>query len=419
MASGSRPGKTRRSSGSSTREVSPAEKASLESVHTSAVQSPTASQARTTSPRSAPSLFTPHATRHHPRAARVARSGPGGYPAARMPPLAIGLVYDLLGTHPSRPGDPPDADAEYEPEATVAGLEAAIRRLGHAPVRLGNPHAVLARAGKGELPPLDAALTIAEGYGSRNREAWAPVLMEMLAVPTLGSDALTLSLSLDKAWTRDVVAAAGVPVAPGVSVRSPAELATTRLPAPFPLFVKPRWEGTAKGIAATSRVEDADALAREVARVTATYAQPALVEAFLPGAEYTVTVIGNPARALPVLQRALERETGIGVHALERHAAATGRMLAHVIPGRLDAALEARLGALARRAYGALECRDFARADFRLDAAGEPCFLELNPLPTFAPDGSFGITAELLGRPLDDLLAEVIDGGLRRLGLAS
>jgi D-alanine-D-alanine ligase len=336
-----------------------------------------------------------------------------------MRSLAIGLVYDLLGTHPRRPGDPVDADAEYEPEATVAGLEAAIRRLGHAPVRLGNPHAVLARAGKGELPPLDAALTIAEGYGSRNREAWAPVLLEMLAVPTLGSDALTLSLSLDKAWTRDVVAAAGVPVAPGISVRSPDELPGMDLPAPFPLFVKPRSEGTAKGITATSRVEDATALAREVARVTDAYGQPALVEAFLPGAEYTVTVIGNaPPHALPVLQRALERDTGIGVHALERHAAATGRALSHVLPGGLDAPLEARLAELACRAYDALECRDFARADFRLDAAGEPVFLELNPLPTFAPDGSFGVTAELLGRSLDDLLAEVIEGGLRRLGLS-
>jgi D-alanine-D-alanine ligase len=331
--------------------------------------------------------------------------------------LRIGLVYDLLGSHPRRPGLPADADVEYEPEATVAALEAAIRRLGHEPVRLGGPHELLARAGKGELPPLDAAWNIAEGFGSRNREAWAPVLLEMLGVPALGSDALTLSLSLDKAWTLERVAAAGVPVPAHAVLGSARAAREAPLPAPFPLFVKPRWEGSAKGIRPTSRVADREALAREVERIARDYEQPALVEAFLPGAEYTATLVGNaPPRALPVLQRALEAETGIGLHALERHAAPTGGWR-HLTPGRLDAALETRLVALALRAFEALECRDFARADFRLDAGGAPVFLEINPLPTFAPEGSFGILAELEGRPLAELLAEVLAGGLARLGL--
>ena len=69
------------------------------------------------------------------------------------------------------------------------------------------------------------------------------------------------------------------------------------------------------------------------------------------------------------------------------------------------------------RAYDALECRDFARADFRLDAAGRPHFLEMNPLPTVAPDGSFAILAELAGQSLEDLLAGVFGDGLHRLGL--
>ena len=83
----------------------------------------------------------------------------------------------------------------------------------------------------------------------------------------------------------------------------------------------------------------------------------------------------------------------------------------------LDAELEAELASLARSAFAALECRDFARADFRLDAEGRPHFLEMNPLPTFAPDGSFGILAELEGRPLEALLADVLAGGLSRLGI--
>jgi D-alanine-D-alanine ligase len=331
-----------------------------------------------------------------------------------MARLRVGIVFDLLGTAPA--GGPPDADVEYEPAATIAALEAGIRCAGHEPVRVGNPHALLAAIGAGTLPALDVVWNIAEGYGSRNREAWAPVLLEMAGVPALGSDALSLSLSLDKAWTLDVVRAAGVATAGHVSVSSAAELSGTALPGAFPLFVKPRWEGTAKGISLRSRVENADELAEAVERLTRTYAQPALVEPFLPGAEYTVTLIGNdPPRALPALQRALERDSGIGVHAVERSAA---RALVHHTPGALTTALEAALAEQALRAFAALRCRDFARADFKLDREGRPRFLELNTLPTFDPSGSFGILAELMGRPLPDLLAEVLRGGLTRLELA-
>jgi D-alanine-D-alanine ligase len=334
-----------------------------------------------------------------------------------VPRLAIGLAYDLFGSYPRRPEDPPDAEAEYEPLATVLVLEAAIRRLGHEAVRLGNAHAVLRAAATHRLARLDALLTIAEGYGSRNREAWVPVLAEMAGIPTLGSDALTLSTTLDKLWAHRTVAAAGVAVPAHRSLASADEAATAPLPAPFPLFVKPRREGTAKGIGPTSRVETREALVREVGRVVAAYRQPALVEAFLDGPEYTVTLVGNgPPRPLPTLQRALEASTRIGLHALERHAPPPGGWR-HVAPGTLDPGLEAGLVSLAQRAFAALECRDFARADFRLDAGGQPRFLEMNPLPTFAPDGSFGVIAELLGRPLEDLLAEVIQEGLGRLGL--
>jgi D-alanine-D-alanine ligase len=332
--------------------------------------------------------------------------------------LRIGIVYDLLGSLPLRPDDPPDADAEYEPEATVRVLEAAIDHLGHEAVRIGSPHDLLAQIGKGDLPALDAAWNIAEGYGSRNREAWAPVLLEMAGVPALGSDALTLSLSLDKVWAATQVRAAGVAVPEQAFASTAEEAEKLCLPGSFPLFVKPRWEGTAKGIGATSRVVDRPALVREVARIVRDYRQPALIETFLGGPEYTVTVVGNdPPRVLPVLQRALDVETGIGLHAAEQPGAIEGERES-CLPGQLGAALEADLADLALRTYAALACRDFARVDFRLDDDGLPHFLEINPLPTFAPDGSFGILAELEGRPLAALLAEVLAAGLVRLGLA-
>ena len=344
----------------------------------------------------------------------------------RLPAMGsrtIGIVYELFGAYPHRAGEPPDAHVEYEPEATILCLEEAIRRLGHRPVRLGRPHDLLAAARTGRLL-VDAALSIAEGYGTRNREAWGPVLLDMLAIPQLGSDALTLSASLDKAWTRTLVAAAGVAVPPGVVARSVDEARRMDPPGGFPCFVKPRWEGSSKGIGFDSRVEGREALVAAVARVLERYHQPALVEQFLPGPEYTVTLFGNdPPRALPVLQRALETTTRIGLHAVEAKPGETApdggaqRELAHCVPGALDAALEAELVRLARLAFAALECRDFARVDFKGADDGRVYFLEINPLPSFGPHGSFGTHAELLGRSVDDLLAEVLAAGLQRLGL--
>ena len=340
----------------------------------------------------------------------------------RNHPLQIGIVFETFASYPVGDHDPVDVAAEYEPESTIALLESAISRLGHEPRRIGSPLDLLAELSAGSRLGIDAALNVAEGYGSRNREAWAPVLLEMAGVPTLGSDALTLSTSLDKVWASRAVAAAGVPVAAQrvvADVQEARALDLQRAGLDFPLFVKPRWEGSAKGIRASSRVEDPESLAREVCRIAEDYDQPAVVEAFLPGAEYTAAIVGNdPPQALPVLQRALERETLIGAHALTPAGSAdSATELELCLPGTLGQALESELKQLAVQVWSALECRDFARVDFRLDGDARPRFLEVNPLPTFAIDGTFAIQAELAGRDFDEFVAEILSMGLRRLGL--
>ena len=286
-------------------------------------------------------------------------------------------------------------------------------------MRLGNPHALLATLGKGELPPLDVALSIAEGVRHAEPRGVGARAARDGRRSGLGSDALSLSLSLDKAWAHGLVAAAGVPVPRSARRSAPSATCATRGDWRFPLFVKPRWEGTAKGIGPHSRVDDARR-ARARGRAHRARLRSARARRAFParGRVHGGAWSGTRRRArCPVLQRALEPTTGIGVHALERHPAPPGGWRSHT-PGALDAALERELARLALRAFEALECRDFARADFKLDAAGRPRFLEINPLPTFAPDGSFAILAELAGREPTRLPRGVLGEGLRRLGLS-
>lgn len=330
--------------------------------------------------------------------------------------MRIGLIYDVFESYEWQDGDPPDADAEFEPMATVDALADAVAALGHDPVRIGTARDLLARLDRLDV---DAAINIAEAGATRNREGYVPVLLELAGIPFLGSDALTLSLSLDKVWTKDLAAAAGVPTPAYRVYASPDAVDASDLPGLFPLFVKPRYEGSSKGIHPGSRVESVAALRAEIERAVALYRQDVLVEPFIDGGgEWTVAVVGNePPEALPVLQRALEQETRIGLHALEHRGAAASAAWSYDLEGSLSPALERTLQALAVRVYEKLECLDFARIDFRVDVAGQPWFLEINPLPTFDPDGTFAILAELMNRPYEAFLADVLSRGLRRLRL--
>ena len=323
--------------------------------------------------------------------------------------MRIGLVYDLFDDYPWVEGEPFDADAENEPEETIEALEAAFGALGHETVRIGPARNLLQRM---EEPGFDVGLSIAEGARSRNREGEAPILFELMGVPYLGSDALTMSLSLDKAWTKDLAMAAGVATpAYSVSNRPGSALA----PDKYPLFVKPRYEGSAKGLTRHSRVDSAPALTTQVEHVIRMYGQDALIESFVEGSEFTVAIVGHdPVRTLPVIQRAVESETGIGLHVLERKGVQE-EVRDWALPGNLTPELEKHLQDDALAIFNKLECKDFARVDFRVDKAGKPWFLEINPLPTFAPDGTFAIMAELVGQSYSDFLAALLDEALRRV----
>ncbi len=326
--------------------------------------------------------------------------------------MRIGLIYDLFEDYPWTSGEPFDADVENEPEETILALESAIRTLNHEPVRIGPARNLLSRM---DQPGFDIAVNIAEGGRGRNREGEAPTLLEMMGIPFVGSDALTLSLSLDKAWTKDLAAAAKVRTPDYAVFTREEDVVDGSVPGSFPFFVKPRYEGSAKGLTANSKVQSMEALRRQVAEITKSYGQDALVEAFVEGSEYTVAVVGhNPAKTLPVIQRAVERESGIGLHVLDRKGLP---QMDHTydLPGTLTSELESRLQAAALAIFHKLECRDFARIDFRVDAVGQEWFLEINPLPTFAPDGTFAIMAELMGLTYSEFLASVLKEAFERV----
>jgi D-alanine-D-alanine ligase len=312
-------------------------------------------------------------------------------------PLIIGLLFDSPTDYPLATG-PADRFAEFEPESTILIMEETVRLMGHHPVRIGAPSAMLKTK-----PDVNLIWNISEGYGTRNREAWGPVLAEMWGIPMLGSDALTLSASLDKHLTKQIARSIGIPTSNWKVLTGVDEISTI-LSSWYPVFAKPRYEGTAKGIGPWSKCEDANTLNDVVLKLMADYSQPILVETWLPGAEFTVALIGSPLQPLPVLERALHGPSGIGIHAISAHdPTADVQAYTH---DTLNQQLETTLQNWSMELCREMGVRHFARLDFKCDHNGNPMFLEINPLPTFAGDNTFGILAEIDGISTPEFLAK-------------
>ena len=187
--------------------------------------------------------------------------------------------------------------------------------------------------------------------------------------------------------------------------------------ADFPAFVKPLAEGTGKGCEAASLVHtQSRACTTAVARVIARYRQPALVERYLPGREFTVGIVGNgdDARVLGVCEILLQAQCRGQCLLAPQQGAVRGA--GHLRAGRRRRG--AACGNAARlQAYRALECRDAARIDFRSDAKGEPYFLEANPLAGLNPwHSDLPILAAQNGIDFVTLIGMVLDAGLARYG---
>lgn len=325
--------------------------------------------------------------------------------------MRIGICYDRIEEYAHIEG-PADRFAEFEPESTILAMENAIQRCGHEAVRLGGPLSLLAAR-----PEVDLIWNIAEGYGSRNREGWVPSLCEMYGIRFLGSDAFTLTQSLDKAATKELARGLGIPTSDWIvaafgvdSDVKGLEMETVKSLS-WPIFVKPRYEGTAKGISESSILRDMHQLEVEVARLHELYKQDVIIERFLPGSEYTVALTGNPLEPHPVMERGVDTGTGIGFHVMDGLGRAEGYRLEH----NLRQELEAQLQSWSVMLCNSMRVRDYARLDFKCDAQGNPFFLEINPLPTFATDNTFAILAELEGVQYDDFLSDVLKKAIERV----
>jgi D-alanine-D-alanine ligase len=185
----------------------------------------------------------------------------------------------------------------------------------------------------------------------------------------------------------------------------------------YPLIVKPNAEGSSKGINATSIVDNEDDLRAAVKACVERYRQPALVEEYISGREFTVGLLGDKRpRVLPPMEikfKKTDNPRPVYDYGVKQE---WEEYVYYECPAKLTEAEQKAMEKIARATFWALDCRDVARVDLRMDADGRIYVLEVNPLPGLTPDYSdLVLIAKACGMEYDQLIAEIMTGGLRRL----
>ncbi|MGE0872937.1 MAG: ATP-grasp domain-containing protein [Kofleriaceae bacterium] len=321
-------------------------------------------------------------------------------------PIRVGFTYNVKRSKAAG-----DDEAEWDPPETIIAIANALARQGHIVVHLeATPDLprVLAEA------DVDLIFNIAEGVEGRNREAQVPALCELLGIPYTGSDSATLAIALDKALGKKVLLQHDILTPKFQLMESARERLSPDMK--FPLIVKPNAEGSSKGIGSTSVVDTEEELRATVKNIVENYRQPALVEEYIAGREFTVGLLGDKRpRVLPPMEIKFKKDNPRPVYDY----AVKQEWEEHVYyecPAKLTESEQKAMEKIARATFWALDCRDVARVDMRMDADGKIYVLEVNPLPGLTPGYSdLVLIAQAVGMEYDQLIAEIMVGGLRRM----
>ncbi len=325
-----------------------------------------------------------------------------------MDPLRIAVVYTI--TEPKVEGRR-SKHLQPQEDPTLQAVGEALRAAGHqvwfVPADLDLPRRL-------QAPQPDLVFNLATGVGGGSGQTLVPSMLEALGIPFTGSDSIAHALALDKARTKAVVAYYGIATPPFQVLETDTEPLDPQIG--FPAIVKPLREGSSIGIDAGAIVEDEAALRQRVRWVHQTFDQPALVERYIRGREFTVGVLGNGPQleVLPVLERVF-----VGPGPAFEPVPEFAHWMRQECPAALPEQVRQTLEAWARQAFRALGCADYARMDLMMEASsGTVYLLEVNSLPGLKPGYSdLPVMAQAGGLSYAALIQRIVALAAARWGL--
>lgn len=325
----------------------------------------------------------------------------------------------VLHNQPILPEDHPDADSEHEILFTTTFVQRTLTEAGFEASTLGvsrDPAVLL--EGLRDIRP-DVVFNLFEGLADFGEtEAHTAGILEWLEIPYTGCPYQTLCLARGKHIAKHLLAGAGLPTAKFFVAE---DVPVEDCPLDWPVIVKPANQDASVGVDQGSVVTDLERLNERIAYLLENYGAPVLIEEFIRGREFSVGIVEAPElRVLPVSEILfVEKDPDFwpivtydakwkpGTRDYE---ATPPKYPAHVSPG-----LRNKLEMLARRAFRLLNCRDYARVDFRVRGS-KPYILEVNPNPDFSPLAGLSGGLESAGIPHAQFTVDLVQRALARGG---
>ena len=294
---------------------------------------------------------------------------------------------------------------------TVSEIKLALERCGHHVVYVGNVYRLKERLEKAHSD-VDIVFNIAEGFGSRNREALIPSLLEIYGIPYTASDTYAMAVNLNKNHTKLLANSLGVPTPRGVCFRTVTSSVRKQVSEiGYPIVLKLNSEGGSMGV---TLVHDDKSFAYECDRLITQYHEELLAEEYIPGKEITVPIIGNRenARALGVVL--LHHEDGRDISIYDCRMKGLGNDITNSLDTGLPKTVEDMIRNFSLAIHRFLDLRDYSRMDFRVSPNGQPYFLEINTMPSLGRGGSFELCAKAAGSSYHEMIGEIVSAAAER-----
>ncbi len=326
----------------------------------------------------------------------------------------IGLFYNLRRDYPKQEMHPIDIDGDWDVPETIQEIIIGLQDSGFEVLDWGDPKLLLNDSVRRST---DVVFSICEMQGYRFRESLVPCVCELLALPYVFSPPDTLMISLDKNLCNMLIRQAGCNVPDWYIAKSGIEAERLCLD-DYPYIVKPSCEGSGIGITEHAVVYDELQLTSQVDFVTKTYSQPALIQKFLRGREFTIGVIEDCGRVIPLepLELCELHKSSNFTYNYSIKEDADQKVVFK--PLKSEPELYSQICKLATQSFEVIGCRDAARVDIRLSDGNIPFFLEINPLPHLHPRiGDFCRSAKASGYNYESLLAAIVKNALCRYDL--
>ena len=243
-------------------------------------------------------------------------------------------------------------------------------------------------------------------------------VLDMLGVPFTGAAPLGAALRQDKTVTKKLLKFHDVPYPNAITFdKNEIEFAGNIR---FPLFVKPVSGDASSGIDDSSLVTEYSKLVERISFIQTQLKLPALVEEYIAGREFYVSILGNsPAEVLPVMELDFAKLPDgypkiYGADAKSDQSSVQYNSVNAIVATELSPEVRARIANVGREAAYALKVRDYARVDIRLTDDGRAVVLEVNANPYLERTSAFALAALQAGMGYTTLINRIAEIAWKR-----